>query len=293
MLRFKSDVYPVIRLSQDRLSETSSLVMLWADGAIHTSDNARAYLKLLDLSPGMNLFSRCNRIWSHYGEVIKNRKWCMREILLRDLAAGESKQVVILGSGMDALSLEIASRGGGIKIYEVDAAAMEQKKKLIERANADPDNSIRCITADLRDGESVLNCMKAMGWNERESSILVLEGISYFLPEKSLWDLVSLFGGCQKNRLLLEYLLVEDMISGDRSCIPRLVFGAIQDSLAAGERLQISRYDECKIRDSLSRIGGGVIRRYEMREMEVGRTGGSMHFGLDKSWWIEICHAVL
>lgn len=275
------------------LSDSSSLVLLWAEGSIHKSPRARRYLKLLDLKAGMDLHARCDRVWPHYTEVIKNRKQCILELVMHDALTG-IKQVVIFGSGMDALSLEIASAVEDEIVYEVDESGMDLKRELINQANADPDGAVRLVTADLCDVKSVVNRMRKAGWNSNEPSILIFEGVSYFLPERSLWDLIAAFsteGG--RNRLVLEYLLGENQISAGRAAISGRVFDIILESAGILDAPPVTRYDENGIRRRLGVLGGRIIHRYGMREMEKERTGENAYFGEDGSWWIEISHAAV
>ncbi len=268
------------------LSDTSALVLLWADGAVHTSRDARAYLGSLDLEAGMGILGRCNRVWAHYGEVIKNRKHCVLEAsrrMLRDRGIG---QMVILGAGFDALSVEMLHGEGGLEVYEADSANMPLKERLVRDACPGPARHIHCVDADLGDPAGLAGALEGRGWDARSPSLVVMEGVSYYLGAGEMSGLLRAFGRGGRNRAVLEYLLPGRCVSGDRARIPDGVFGAIGDAYGVPP----ARYD----RGGIARLlgpGGAVDAVYGMGEMELARTGGNAHFGGAGSWWIEVCVA--
>ncbi len=272
------------------LDATSPLVILWANGTIHTSKSSKKYLKLLDLSSGKALLSQCNQIWPHYGEVIKNRKKCILNLILDNILRKKITQVAVLGSGLDALSLEIASRVKGVTVYETDATQMDLKRSLIKQADPKLCNSIKCITSDLTDTQKTLDDLVENGWDGSKPSVLIFEGISYFLTEKNLWNLIGMFKTKnQQNVLLLEYLLDASLVSKDRSKISGQVFDAIQKGTGLGNTTLVTRYMRDQIECNLEKFGGRVTLQYTMKDMEKDRVGHNIHFKTSKSGWIEIC----
>ena len=269
------------------LSDTSALALLMAGGAVHTSGSARAYLESLDLSPGRGLYERCNEIWEHYGEVIKNRKSCILEMSKRALGQGLG-QIVILGAGFDALSLELLQHAGGIMAYEADAANMRIKERMVRKASPHLCGRMRWVDADLGDAAGLVRSLKASGWKERMPSLIVIEGVSYYLAEDEMRGLVAAFKNKASNRLILEYLLPHECIDPDRADIPARIFGAIQSRYG----VPLSRYDLQGIK-RLAGPDGRVDRVLDMREMEAERTGGNAHFKGSASGWIQICEVAL
>ena len=279
---------PADRHAAHGLSDTSALVMLWAQGAVHTSRGARAYLKLLDLDAGRGLLARCGRVWPHYDQVIKNRKRRILDIALQRTGRGGFGQVVILAAGMDALSVELVSRRRGLAVYEADAAHMGLKADLIRRSGGDPDGRIRFLEADLRSPAGIPDALGRSGWDGSAPSVLVLEGISYYLGRDGLSGILGLFAtGRRRNAVILEYLLAGDAVAGGRRHIPDAVFGAI-----GGEHgTEITRYARDEIRGIMEGVGGRVVADCGMREMERDRLGRNLHFMADGDGWINVCHA--
>lgn len=272
-----------------RVSDTASLILLWAENAVHTSAYSRSYTELLNLDFGRDLFTRCNAVWPHYGEVIKNRKHCIRNAALRSVQQDGATQVAVFGSGMDALSLDVAASASNVTVYEIDTLQMSLKRKIIRMVSDGLADSIKCITADLQNASRVVAEMRKAGWDRSLPSVLVFEGISYFLPEEDLWNLISKFRRPDRgNAVLLEYLLHRHLIAPDRACVPERIFETIQRCSQDHIR-GITRYGIDDVQRQLAKLNGRVTKKHTMKDMEVGRTGRNKYFKTDESGWIEIC----
>ena len=274
-------------MSLTRLSDTSAFVTLLAGDDVHTSSYSSRYRAMLDLSSGRDLLQRCTAVWPHLNELVKNRKRCILDETIRCIEAGTG-QVIILGSGLDPLSLEIVSRTGGVHVYEVDVEQMATKRMLVEKAAPEAAGRITCVTADLARPPEVVRKVTAAGWDCSASSVLVLEGISYYLRQPDMWATVSLFGEDSPNDVMLEYMVPRNMISPERAQIPDDVFGIILQSLDGP--LSIARFGHDDVRSRAEKIGGLVMRRHTMRSIELSRTGANRHFPTDESGWIEVVH---
>ena len=257
------------------LSDTSSVVLLLSEGAIHTSARSKRYLRMLNLDSGKALHSECIKVWQHYGEVIKNRKKCIMDVVLHYTIKEGIKQVVIFGSGMDALSVETVSRVRDVVVYDVDYQQMKLKEKIIRQAGI-TQAEIKCVSSDLGDAKKVLRCLRDNMWDNTKPSILVLEGISYFLNKRSLWDLIAKFKTPdRRNVLLLEYMVPYEDITKSRQNIPERVFDIIQRYHGLGMR-RIARYGANDVKARLEKMGGRPIRRYRMNQIEKTRRGGNV-----------------
>lgn len=268
-----------------RLSDTSALVTLLAGEDVHVSPYSSRYRDLLDLSAGGDFLRRCAEVWPHLDQLVKNRKTCIQDEVFACIRGG-AEQVVILGSGLDPLSLEIAYRMGGVRVYEVDADQMNDKRDLTRKAAPDAAGRIACVTADLTRPRQVIHKVASAGWEAGLPSVLVLEGISYYLSEKNLWELVARFGETSANDMVLEYMVPPEMIIPERAHIPDAVFEIIRQSIAGP--LEIARFSSDTIRDRAGRIGGRLVNRHTMRSIELSRTGTNRYFPTDRSGWVEV-----
>lgn len=268
-----------------QLSSTSAFVSLLAGDAIHTSIYSTRYRGMLDLSSGMHLLNECSVFSPYLAELVKNRKWIILDEVLRGIQQG-ARQVVILGSGLDTLSLEIAWRKRDVTIYEIDVAQMELKEELIRRTAPRVANRIRCVTADLSQIKEMIQKIKEAGWTESESSVVVLEGISYYLKPKQMWENIRCLDKCRKNKNVLEYMTPAECIRPDRADIPDRVFDIIQKSIS--ESIQIERFSYETVARQARAAGYDVISHNTMHDIEKKRTGISRYYPTVSSGWVEI-----
>ncbi len=266
--------------AKTRLSSTSALVLLWAGREHLETARAREYLDGLDLGEGLALFRACNAICPYYAEVIRNRKHGVREFIEGCIAeAGASgTQVVIAGAGLDPLGIDLVETHPGVRVFELDRDNMERKAAL--HAAVGGGSNPAFVTADLASAPGARDALRAAGWDPARPTVLVLEGISYYLEPAELRDLVAALSPV---RVVVEYLKPEGAIAADRARIPAEVFAAI-----AGEcdLPAIRRHDS----EGLARLLDMRVReRRGMTALERARTGESRHFPADESGWIEMC----
>lgn len=269
-----------------RLSDTSAFVTLLAGRGVHTSPASLRYMDMLDLSPGEDLLDQCFMVWPHLDQLVKNRKKCILEETLECISAG-TRQVVILGSGIDTLSLEIVSRVGDATVYELDTDNLDVKRSLLNEAAPGAADRVVCVTADLGRAAEAVAKTAAAGWRSDIPSVLVLEGISYYLREPALWQVIRRFCTGAENDIILEYMVPAKRIAPERAHIPADVFGIIQEYMSAP--LEIYRMAPARIREMAAETGGRILRRHTMHSIEKSRTGTNRHFPTERSGWIEVC----
>ena len=260
------------------ISDTSALVLLWANGEIHTSKNSKDYLKSLDLRHGKKLLTKCNKIADNYDQVIKNRKKCVLDLVESEIKQRGITQIIIFGAGWDALSVELASRINNLKIYELDAANMDKKRELLKGIDESLADSIYCINVNLQNSLQAYNKLKSKGWNALKPSILIFEGISYYLSQAQLASLVRKFKLNCQNVLVLEYLKNNNQ---------KNVAGKIFDTIKESTGSKITKYQTDSLKSYLENIGGIVIKNYSLPQMEENRLGYTVYFRHRD--WINVC----
>ncbi|MDN7025766.1 hypothetical protein FGU65_12895 [Methanoculleus sp. FWC-SCC1] len=269
------------------LGPTAALVMQWAL-PLYRHGITHRYADVLDLAAGRDLFTRCDAVCDWYGEVILNRKHCIRSLALRDVQAlGEDACVIILAAGMSPLGLELVSSDDPCpsRIIEVDIAGMGEKAALYRRIDPVRSRRIRCLNADITSEASLrMLSREARGC----PAIVLLEGITYYLSGRELAGILGAFHSRDAgNRFVIEYLLPCDVVNPARRHIPREIFRIIQES--AG--LAATR---CYTHESLGRLvaecGGAVEAHYNMTAMERCRTGRNHFFPHGEDGWIVCSH---
>lgn len=266
------------------LSSTSAFVLLLSDGQVHTSDATKKFLKLLDLESARPFAQKCNNFWPHYSEVIKNRKTCIYN-LARQTVAEKVEQIVIFGAGFDTLSLEAATWNDTTRIFEIDTDNMDAKTHLIDLVDASLAQRISCITADMRSPDALIPALLQQGWRSDVPSLLIFEGISYYLKKQILWGIIGKFAS-GKNRVILEYLLPDSRIQKDIIPIARYPFDLITTETHLDHAVT---YDISMIASKVKSLGSRILQHYTMQQMEKQRTLQNKIFTPRMCGWIEIC----
>ena len=253
------------------LSDTSALVLLWLDDQFYETDAARRYLAGLDLSAGLPLYHSCNEIWPHYCEIIHNRKFAMRHLARQHLRP----QIIIGGAGLDAMGLELAALP--VEVYELDRTHMEAKQELIGEV-CDLKN-LHCVSADLAHPAHTITALKTAGWREDVPSLLVLEGVSYYITETELAALVT---SLVPERVIVDFLLPADALPPESARIGDGVFGAIAEACGLGG---ITRYSAQNLAQTMGRT---LLEQWSMTRIDTARLGAPHRFTPPFEGWIEI-----
>ena len=269
-----------------KLSGTAALVMSWSM-PIYKHGHARSYVDRLDLSAGDALLMSCNEVCSWYDEVILDRKHFMRclvENVLRSSNEG-SWQIVIPAAGVSPLSLELLTGNASCiaRIFEIDISDMEEKNAIFRSIVPALCSKVRHITGDII-APNFIQALKSAGHRSELPTIVLLEGISYYISREDLSRLIGTFRSeQQKNKIIIEYLLPCSSINEERRNIPQGVFGTIKDH--AGLQ-HIRCYTADDIEALLKGVGGTILVHYSQGDMERARTGTQIRFQRIRDGWI-------
>jgi hypothetical protein len=295
------------------LQPTASLVILWSLPLYAKSPApVRRFVEMLDLSSGEDLLRRCDEICDWYGEVILNRKYFLKYLVVsllaesveveeekewraeweerREEVAGEKAaegkvQIVILAAGKSPLALELLIENPAriAKIFEVDLAGIEEKGRLYSRVAPDLAERLRCLTVDVV-SEDLLDRLALEGFDPDAPVIVLMEGISYYLSKKSLEEIVLRFRSGGRNRIIVEYLVPCSKVRADRRPIPKGIFSLIREEAKTGGT---ACYTRAELSDLFRRSGGREISCFDMSEMERLRLGKNKRFCSHGDGWIE------
>ena len=164
---------------------------------------------------------------------------------------------------------------------------MDAKTEMLRSINSSIPDYIRCITRDLSDTESVTASLMEHGWDPARPSLMILEGISYYLTTDALWKMIGMLQSkSHMNRTVMEYLIPYDMIPDTMRPIARYPFDRIEND---ADLDHITKYEISDIAARAQRIGGRVLHHYDMARMQKDRLPGSKLFCPPNTGWIEIC----
>ena len=257
-----------------RLSHTSAFVLLLLGSEIFKTALARNFLSKLDLSAGQALYDQSMAFWPHYDQIIKNRKFAVLKLVETLLLEGKlPHQIVIAAAGMDAMGLEIASRYPGATVYELDEAFMTEKKKL------SPHERVHYITSDLTRSETCLEALKEIGWQANQPSLMIYEGISYYISQQQTKTLTN---AVSPNYVIVDYLKPLTLLNDVAAKRGNFIFDAI---LGGAQSLEIPRYDVQILEKTLTLP---CHTRLSMMHLEKERSGRNHLFPTDAHGWIEV-----
>jgi O-methyltransferase involved in polyketide biosynthesis len=271
-----------------KLEPTAALVMKWAM-KLCSDRIVLQFIDLLDLSSGENLFAKCNAVCKWYEEVILNRKYFIKQLIDQQLAAAESEcQLVFLASGKSPLALEMIVKNYSKihLIFEVDISGMDEKKKLYDKVCPGFSDKLKCITADVA-SINVSNILEKLDIRYRRNirTIILLEGISYYLSKPELKKIIASFQSeNKKNIIIIEYLVPCKYVGKNRTHIPKKIFKIIQEHAGMTE---ISCYADNELKGYFREKARDLIGCYSMTDMEFARTGTNTYFKEKKDGWIE------
>ena len=253
------------------LSETSSLVLICDGGLNYPSLKARAFLKNLDLSKGQVLYQQLKHLSPYMQDAVRNRKFFLHnyieKILLKENGIA---QVLILGCGWDPLLIKMSELFPKSFFFGVDSAIEQQfeiSKQLL------PDSHIFYIEESLTHEEYLVNQLLDKGWNKNLKTCIVIEGITYYVPPKNLWNTIQHI----KNQISSDCVICgdflmswsEENLSTRGQLMAQTIFNTIQQVCSLKEYYP---YTQKGITDKLISLGLSQIHFFRQDEIQKQRT---------------------
>jgi len=269
------------------ISGTSALVLLWGGKEAYKSKLAQKYLEQLDLSSGYELYSECSKIWEPYHEILRNRKFGVFNFVESILKEDSNAQVIILAAGIAPLSLDIIESFPDTKIFDIDIENMQMKKRLFEEvSDGSFENKIEFIESDITNKDILAESLIQHGWDKNKNTIVIAEGISYYITEDELWSAFSLFQSSDKsNFIILESRVPQEKVCEERGEIQERVWEYLTSALTLKF---VTRYFDEKVKEYAEKINADVIEKHTMKDIEMMRFGRNEIFLTDDSGWIEV-----
>lgn len=137
------------------------------------------------------------------------------QLIDRTLRASASKQLVILGAGLDTRAH--GALGAGRRVFEVDLPATQAAKREAVRAAGLDDSHVTYVGVDFDSdgGASWLDQLVAAGFDRAAPAVYIWEGVTYYLPEAAVDQTVELVKQCAPGTVLaLDYFTAE-LVSGE------------------------------------------------------------------------------
>ena len=267
------------------ISATSALVLNWTTNEIWKTDNARNYLNNLDLSEGMPLYNAFDELENYMlTQGITNRKYFVRNYTIAFLRKFEQEkkngQVIVLAAGIAPLSVEIATLFPKAILFDVDKYAMPEKEKYLKNIC----RNIRFIECDITKIDLLKTKLIQYGWDPEAPTIVVIEGIVYYLLETDLRNILSFFAN-HKTGLIADFVLKPENVNVKNRIFGEVVFKRIKE-LVGLDFLNFYEpgYFMALVKDS----GFQNAKRFNMDEIQMERTGQKDPFDLEEPAWVSM-----
>jgi hypothetical protein len=258
------------------LGPTAALVMIWAK-PIYTAGMAAEFVASLDMSTGEELCSRIDACCEWYGEVIRNRKYTITRLTAEYINSMPGPgQALVLAAGMSPISLQLIEACSDLsRSIEVDVEGMDHKRKLLDSLFPGIGKKISCVPGNICD-KKLPKKLSLHGYKARYPTVVILEGISYYLSKQELADVAGMYRSPgQRNVLIIEYMLPYDRLRPDRRRIRRDIDRTIR------EYCDIPRLESYTL-ETLSKMieaqGGRVEGVHTLGDMEKARLGEQRYF---------------
>ena len=271
-----------------KLEPTATCVIKWAT-KLYSDDMVLKFINQLDLSSGENLFTKLDSICMWYEEVILDRKYFIKQYIEKELATTENEyQIVFLAAGKSPLAIEILIKNYSKIhfIFEIDISGMDEKKKLYDKICPIFSKKLKCITADITSTNIVDMLDKLeIGYQHNLRTIILLEGISYYISKRELKNIIANFQSeKKKNIVIIEYLVPCEYVDKNRRYIPKEIFKTVQKHAGLNE---INCYTEDELNRYFKEESGYLTESYSMVDMEFARIGTNVYFKKPNDGWIE------
>jgi len=261
------------------ISDTSALVLNWTDPAIWKSQNAINYFNRLDLSAADNLLKLFDDKENYmHTQAVSNRKFFVRKCAVDFLEQNKDGQVIILAAGIAPLSVEISSLYPESTVFDVDKYLMKDKEKFLNGLCP----NIRFIECDITNIELLHESLVDYEWNNAHPTMLIMEGIIYYLPKDDLINILKFFVHSNLS-FACDFGILPELIDEDNRIFGTEVFRKIKDSVGLDF---VNFYDPNEFLKLLGSLGYKLPIRHTMNEIQTERTGSPEPFTSENPEWI-------
>jgi Leucine carboxyl methyltransferase len=267
------------------ISATSALVLNWTSKEIWKSRNAQTYFEALDLSEGKALFNMFDELEGYmHTQTVTNRKYFVikHTIAFLNKCQNENKigQVIILAAGIAPLSVEIASLVPESIVFDIDKYLMIEKEKHLNGICP----NIKFIECDITNIELLKGELLKNGWDPEKPAILIMEGITYYLMENDLRNLLAFFA--KKNAgLIADFVLKPEYTHAKNRIFGVEVFRKIKESVGLEF---VNFYGPDYFMALIHECGFENAKRFTMKEIQYDRTGKKDPFDFEEPGWISL-----
>lgn len=144
--------------------------------------------------------------------------------VLNDEVAKGVEQIVILGAGYDSRAIRFQKDLKDIVIFELDFPATQRKKiVLLKKKISSIPKNINFVPIDFQEND-IFEKLKLNNFDFNKKTLFLLEGVSYYLPEKSMKNILKLISSnCMMGSSIVYDYSIKSFVDGDTS-----TYGAVE-----------------------------------------------------------------
>jgi methyltransferase (TIGR00027 family) len=199
------------------------------------------------------------------------------EVVQHESTAGLD-ELVLLGAGLDSRAYRLAEHLDGARVFEVDhPASLASKRARLRRLLGEEPHHVTFLAVDFT-RDDLDFALGAAGHDPSAATLFVWCGVSMYLPQETVFEVLSWVGGHRSPRTSIVFDAAwAGAIDGSRE-----YYGAAQARKAierTGEPLRWG-LPECRVQETLTRFGlrtERVLNDEEGRAAYLKRSDGTLH----------------
>ena len=251
------------------LSQTSALVLV-CDNISYQSPKSKEFLSHLDLSAGQKMYKKIQHLKPHLDEVIPNRKYIIHNFI-RSLLRKRETQVITLACGWDPLFVKLYEEFPNNPFFGIDCESIKLQRNLVQKII--PHSRIFYIHENISSIDKLIAKLKQSSWNPNKAIGLIVEGISYYIPQESFWRSLKALKANIKSECFICGDFLIDWRREEVSALTKKMGLDIFEMIKKTCHHSYYTYTKENFTDNLKKAGFDKIKLWTQDEIQKKRTG--------------------
>ncbi|WP_343688791.1 class I SAM-dependent methyltransferase [Chitinophaga sp.] len=240
---------------------SSAALLLSVVKSLYTDGWGYDYLSRIDFSAVEKPVAALTSITPLFSEILLLRKQMVRYLIKQLMIAHPHQQVCILAAGLDPLGLQIAEYFPEqlTSIYEIDICHMQEKQALYAAVSYN-DVRLHTLHADITHTAQMMKMLIAAGYQPKEPTLIVFEGIMHYIPEEQFLNVMRCFcSRVRNNAVIMDYALPEEEMPASYISLARALSEVMENNMV---------YSRKKVLNLLSLLEAEIAGVYDMQATE-------------------------
>lgn len=187
--------------------------------------------------------------------------------LFVDALNNKTPQIVLLGAGYDSRAYRFAKLIHGTKIFELDIApTQDRKKKCLKKAKIGIPQQVTFVPINFNQ-ESLKNILEEAGYQSHQETLFIWEGVSYYLDAESVDATLGFISHSSHKESIIAFDYTVSITEENMNCYGVKEFAQTMKEHHANEELLFS-IDEGEIESFLEQRNLKVVEHLDNEEIE-------------------------